>query len=75
MWHCYLKHLNYANIECLAKMTNNINLTDLLCLHCENIYKALLWVCNETDAQLIIFKYKKNIIKRKKEELHTEVKR
>jgi len=26
----------------------------------------LLWVCNETDAQLIIFKYKKNTMKRKR---------
>ncbi len=31
-------------------------------------------VCNETDAQLIISKYKKNTMK-KKEELHTEVRR
>jgi hypothetical protein len=31
------------------------------------------WVCNETDTQLIISKYKKNTMKRK-EELHTEAK-
>jgi hypothetical protein len=30
-------------------------------------------VCNETDTQLIISKYKKNTMK-KKEELHTEAK-
>ena len=34
----------------------------------------MLQVCNEIDAQLIISKYKKNTMKRK-EELHTEVKR
>jgi len=34
----------------------------------------MLQVCNEIDAQLIISKYKKNIMKRK-EELHTEVRR
>ncbi len=34
----------------------------------------MLQVCNETDTQLIISKYKKNIMKKKKE-LHTEVKR
>jgi len=31
-------------------------------------------VCNETDAQLIISKYKKNTMK-KKEKLHTETRR
>jgi hypothetical protein len=34
---------------------------------------SLSQVCNETDAQLIISKYKKNTMKRK-EELHTEAK-
>ncbi len=29
-------------------------------------WAVLLWVCNETDAQLIISKYKKNTIKKKK---------
>ncbi len=43
-WHCHLKHLNYANIEHLARMTDSMNLTDLFCLHCENIYKACIKV-------------------------------
>jgi hypothetical protein len=33
----------------------------------------MLQVCNETDTQFIISKYKKNTMK-KKEELHTEAK-
>ena len=45
------------------------NVTDALLLR-----QFLSQVCNEIDAQLIIFKYKKNTIKRK-EKLHTEARR
>ena len=44
IWHCYLEHLNHANIEHLARMTDSMNLTDLLCLYCENICKACMKV-------------------------------
>jgi len=30
------------------------------------LFVVLSWVCNETDAQLIISKYKKNTMKRKR---------
>ncbi len=44
IWHHYLGHLNHANIEHLTRMTDSMNLTDLLCLYCENIYKACMKV-------------------------------
>ncbi len=44
MWHCCLEHLDHANIECLAKMTDSMNLTDLLHLHCKNICEACMKV-------------------------------
>ncbi len=40
----------------------------------KNYNLQLSWVHNETDAQLIIFKYKKNTMKRK-EKLHTNARR
>jgi len=44
MWHCCLEHLDHANIECLVKMTDSMNLTDLLHLHCKNICEACIKV-------------------------------
>ncbi len=37
-----IEHLNHANIEHLARMTDSMNLTDLPHLHCENVYKACM---------------------------------
>ena len=34
----------------------------------------MLQVCNETDAQLIMFKYKKNTMKRKRRALYRDEK-
>jgi hypothetical protein len=44
IWHHHLGHLNHANIEHLTRMTDSMNLTDLLCLYCENTYKACMKV-------------------------------
>ncbi len=44
MWHCCLGHLDHANIEQLARMTDSMNLTDLSHLHCENICEACMKV-------------------------------
>jgi len=44
MWHCCLEHFNHVNIECLTRMTDSMNLTDLSHLYCENICEACMKV-------------------------------
>jgi len=46
-------------------------LIEFLC-ECEQLY--MLQVCNETDAQLIMSKYKKNTMKRKRKALYRDKK-
>ena len=65
-----LSHFIHSQLQLLLKATFFLSSSFLLL----SSSQFLSWVCNKTDAQLIIFKYKKNTMKRK-EELHIKVKR
>ncbi len=78
-FHVCMKHINIQyHFVCKTVKWHLINLKYIFMINqvTDSLIKSLSvsQVCNETDAQLIIFKYKKNTMKRK-EKLHTKARR
>jgi len=64
--------LHFKCQQCLTHCLSTLEalLTINCSVRCWSHQFMMSWVCNETDTQLIIFKYKKNTMKRKRRALY-----